>query len=545
MKNTKGITLISLIITIIILVILASVGTYSGIEVIKSSKLTAFTAEMKIMQTEVNRIYEDYNGIEQYGSAIEGAIEEQAIKVFTELAKDASADISGYTGYRYWNSDTINALGIDGVKQEFFVNLEKRSIVSYSGLNYEGKIYYTLAQLPDNLYNVQYEANKNYKEPNFDVNVEEMGNDRWRIVISNIKYDGYIDKWKVFYRAGDKSNWSTSDDKNIVVDASGDYQIQLQYNEVTSQIQDVEVGIEKGKIVTGGNKKYANNGTAVIPDGFSIVPGCTDVSEGLVISDDANDTELDSDNKVANGNQFVWVPVPNIDDFHIIEGYAEKNLQGYLDKCSEPYNEGYDTEVEEYNDMKKSISLNHGFYIGRYEAGKEDDGKAVVKKNKQPYTNINWGNSMTDETGGAVELAKNFAKEKGYTNVTSTLCYGTQWDATLQFFDSNYINGECDNTSYVKDSTQKGSYIGNVDLSEYLINTGSNDDYAVKNIYDMAGNVYEWTMESYNGEKRVSRGGSYGNEGSKVPVSFRNCVITNIVTTLVDPIIGFRISLYL
>lgn len=59
MKNNKGITLIALIITIIILLILASVATYNGMEVIQSSKLTAFTAELKIMQTQVNTIYEE------------------------------------------------------------------------------------------------------------------------------------------------------------------------------------------------------------------------------------------------------------------------------------------------------------------------------------------------------------------------------------------------------------------------------------------------------------------------------------------------------
>lgn len=65
MKNNKGITLVALIITIIILLILASVATYSGIGVIKSAKLTAFTTELKIMQTQVNEIYEE-NREEQY-----------------------------------------------------------------------------------------------------------------------------------------------------------------------------------------------------------------------------------------------------------------------------------------------------------------------------------------------------------------------------------------------------------------------------------------------------------------------------------------------
>lgn len=57
-KKENGITLMSLVITIVILLILASIATYSGIEVIKSSKLTKFTTEMKIMQTQVNELYQ-------------------------------------------------------------------------------------------------------------------------------------------------------------------------------------------------------------------------------------------------------------------------------------------------------------------------------------------------------------------------------------------------------------------------------------------------------------------------------------------------------
>ena len=57
-KKENGITLMSLVITIVILIILASIATYSGIEVIKSSKLTKFTTEMRIMQTQVNELYQ-------------------------------------------------------------------------------------------------------------------------------------------------------------------------------------------------------------------------------------------------------------------------------------------------------------------------------------------------------------------------------------------------------------------------------------------------------------------------------------------------------
>ncbi len=298
----------------------------------------------------------------------------------------------------------------------------------------------------------------------------------------------------------------------------------------------VEETIKPGEIVTGGNKEYIKNGKAVIPEGFSIVPGCDDISEGLVISDDVGDTEVDSGNIVAKGNQFVWVPVTNIANFKAINGYYNGNLESKVAQCSEPFVNGYSTEVQEYNSMKQSVEKNQGFYIGRYEAGKDSARNLVVKKNSPVYNAVGWSNSndMTNERGGAVELSKNFTKGKSYQGkVTSTLVYGVQWDATMQFFDSNYLNSTCDRTSYVRNSTGKGNYSGS------LINTGSNENYKVKNIYDMAGNVYEWTMEAFGTYHRVNRGGLYANEGSTDTVSVRaNNEPTNTYLGF-----GFRVAL--
>ena len=292
--------------------------------------------------------------------------------------------------------------------------------------------------------------------------------------------------------------------------------------------------VKPGEIVTGGNKEYTKNGTAVIPEGFAIVPGCDDVSEGLVISDNEGDTELDSSNIVANGNQFVWVPVTNIDNFKTIEGYYNGSLDTKLSNCSEPFVNGYSTEEEEYNAMRQSVEEKQGFYIGRYEAGKDTEGNLVVKKNAPVYNNVIWGTNMRDITGGAVELSKNFTDGKTYQEkVTSTLCYGAQWDATMQFFDSNYLTGTCEENSYVRNSTDKGNYSGNI------LNTGSNENYKVKNIYDMAGNVFECTMEANSDSYRVYRGGTCIYTSSGHPASLRSYSSPSYT----DSYLGFRVAL--
>ncbi len=226
----------------------------------------------------------------------------------------------------------------------------------------------------------------------------------------------------------------------------------------------------------------------------------------------------------------MWIPVENSSAFVRIEGYYNGSKQSYLSGCSEPYKNASQEEKDLYTSMYISVTNpnNKGFYMGRYEAGKENN-KVVVKKN-EPVYNAPWSssNTITVLTGGAVELAKNFTNDKPYKRkVTSTLVYGVQWDTTLKFFN---------NENYLKDSTGKGHY-----STSSPINTGTNQNYKIKNVYDMAGNVWEWTMEADGSVSRVMRGGSWEkNTGTGRPASNR----VSQTTTLIGNSIGFRLALY-
>lgn len=259
---------------------------------------------------------------------------------------------------------------------------------------------------------------------------------------------------------------------------------------------------------------------SIIPEGFYHVGGT--IEDGFVISD----VQGDDLNNSKGGNQFVWIPVPDINNFKRIAGYHNKSQQS-LDGYAEPATNGYEGESTDYTNMYNSVRDNHGFYIGRFEAGNDGSNNVVVKKGVDVYNNIGWNASgnMNDETGGAVEKAKEFASKQGYTSVTSTLVYGVQWDAVMQFIDSKYINGECDEDSYVRNSTEKGWYKNNCDSTDKG-NKEPNPDHITgldliynsepnviankqKNIYDMAGNVWEWTMEANSTNFRVTRGDGY------------------------------------
>ena len=249
-----------------------------------------------------------------------------------------------------------------------------------------------------------------------------------------------------------------------------------------------------------------NGGTVPLPNGFHYVGG--DINTGLVISDKQNDT-MDASG-TSMGNQFVWIPVSGEADLtrtnFDLNGQPTTNApaSGYnVTNCSEPYASGYSTEASEYNTMRTQVLKYGGFYIGRYEAGLNDTAlrkgvttaqTVVCKRGVAPYNYVPWGKDMNDVSeisgkSGAVYLAKNFASQHSYTSVTSTLTYGCEWDAMCRYI------GDSQRTTPTKSAVELTGSVG-TDVS--------------KNIYDLAGNCWEWTMEDLDMFNRVRRGGRYG-----------------------------------
>ena len=258
-----------------------------------------------------------------------------------------------------------------------------------------------------------------------------------------------------------------------------------------------------------------DNRTAIIPEGFRVSSASTEdsVTEGLVVIDD-------------KGNEFVWVPVDDMSRFIKTTKYGSELEAPRAQVWTEPFRRGelsatrdLTGEWAEEAAMRSSVEKYGGFYIGRYETGTNAERTAdksngttdiVVQRAKSVYTCVAWGPSMTSASGdiirdgknqgkGAVELSRKMYN--GSNSVVSTLCYSVQWDSALQFI------YKTDNV-YPTDSTNKGNY------TESLVSTGSSDKYSVNNIYDMAGNAYEWTMEGADNTLRAVRGGGIGTENT-------------------------------
>ena len=171
--------------------------------------------------------------------------------------------------------------------------------------------------------------------------------------------------------------------------------------------------------------------------------------------------------------------------------------------------------ADEYKAMIESVSKYGGFYIGRYELS-----EAGVQKDKATLTNTNWYN-----------LYKKCKELNASDKVETRMIWGCQWDVTMNWLISS---GAKTSDEVNKDSSTWGNYKNYNTANNYtegttgyeknagsLQNTGSSENWKANNIYDLAGNVWEWTQEAYFTFGRAGRGGGYSDNGSGVPAPSR------------------------
>lgn len=253
-NQEKGITLIALIITIIVLSIILSIGVSMGKNVLKSSEFTAFTTELKIMQTKVNEWNQAYKnndklvidgenyigagntqtgekGIQEIGEDLTS--ESQQILNSTEvneiLSKKAEGNQTRLTeikdGFRLLTQSYLTEkLKVENITNDYLVNVKERIVVCTYGFEYENVVYYMLEQIDNGLYNVDYK-DQNNKEGDFTVKTTKVG-DEWQIEVSNIQHEKYVSKWQVKYQKEGSDIWNTSDSLIFNV-PEGIYQVKV------------------------------------------------------------------------------------------------------------------------------------------------------------------------------------------------------------------------------------------------------------------------------------------------------------------------------
>ena len=305
----------------------------------------------------------------------------------------------------------------------------------------------------------------------------------------------------------------TINGENKKIDANGN---------VTVKLESVADSKTKGTVFKDTTTLEDTYGNQVkIPKGFKIAnDSATDVTGGIVIEDATYTNTI--------GSQFVWIPVgtgenaikkENKETVEIELGRYDftKNSDGtittseysgsYTEDTTASHNSSRGNAIaKDIEKFKTSANSNHGYYIGRYEAGVVDYNSSVSTSNSNNETN--WTGYTGDNIklvckkeqqvwnyvtqNKASELSRNMYGSEA--KVTSDLINSYAWDTAIVFIQK--CGTESNSSTY--------SYTAGLSLTSKSEpqTTGTNILNATKkvdkqcNIFDMAGNCFEWTTET-------------------------------------------------
>ena len=313
---------------------------------------------------------------------------------------------------------------------------------------------------------------------------------------------------------------------------------------------------------------------------FTQVEGTT-LESGLIIQD-------------SSGNEYVWIEVPKLASVYPTAGISIQDftdeeyqkIENDLHTYASTYRNGttatdtYSSEEatglssSEYTELKqkmlKSVYQHGGFYISRYEAGtniNRNDITSVTDIVPMSQANLYPLNRVTCSEAQALASK---ASTNGYSG---SLLFGIQWDLVQKYIEAKAVDqgtaiGNIQ-SQLINNSTSWGNYRSSIynienESAQYSLNngsewlqapynktssasavltTGSSIVFGKQNILDLAGNMWEWTLENSNVSSQpcVIRGGSYeSSASSELSVNSRS----NNTSSQSYRSIGFRMTIF-
>ena len=278
--------------------------------------------------------------------------------------------------------------------------------------------------------------------------------------------------------------------------------------EISQRKEGGTLGTVTGTEISNTTVQDALGNNVVVPAGFKIINPTDYITDGIVVEDVSHTATA--------GSQFVWIPVGDVikDDkgntetitlgrYNFdIKGNVSEYSGSYTEDTASNHNSSYgNTIAKDIEDFKNKVNnTTHGYYIGRYEARKNET-QLTEKSNDTVYNKITQPEAATLSRGMYTD-----------SNFKSDLMNSYAWDTAIIFLQKFDNRADKTNLYSMQNSLNTGS----------LANQGTNNlsdaskQDVICNVYDMASNCYELTTETYSDSSGpcTDRGGSYYYSGN-------------------------------
>ena len=472
-------------------------------------------------------------GIQDLGDSISGygVIKDDIEKIMGNNKDD----------FKFYSNDLLQKLGVEGTKQGFFVNIKQRKVISEKGLKYKNKMYYTLDELPDGFYNVEYE-DKNTESPQIG-NIETMSLDAnsWKFIVCDIKYGGYVNKGQVFYKKDGAENWEKTENDYFVVSEPGKYDVKVvdvAGNE--SEIQKKETNPADSpecweKIYNPEPSQWYSYGNSNVNEP-KLKGNMTPIRYIGVVAEGANTTNNWANAITADGSMWVWIPryaykITYYTDSNYTTTTTNKTQYGKIDVAFVKYENGQNmflnstdsgeitsdpTEVgagtEKWlvhpafiNDSSNNFANGgwdrelSGIWVGKFEATgtkTKDSDENVTEATISVMPGVSALIDMKIKDQFKYAKLATFGENISAENLGSHMAKNSEWGATVYLAYSKYGTNGYDVGKNSSDNCYTGGT--NTQTNIYSTNYGQSTTNNPYGVYDLRGGSYEYVASYVN-----------------------------------------------